>query len=330
MDICKQFSWSRRIPKGDKDATNNRFGCTATLLGHFIYVLGGSRQTSSMSLLNLQTNTWSALRVSQPERFEFILHTANLIEDKIVLFGLDPEEGRPNELADMYILDPLLLEIQVMRTFPKPRYRQSHSIDLYERRNILVMFGGFPKTQPGRGQLKLLDLDTRCWFKPLVKGSAPSPRGRHGSCMIGSRLFIYGGDAKDSRNNNVFIVDLAARRSMAWAKIRLEVNPEFGRIGPGFVHVGAGRLLIFGGYCTGNLANSNELFLLEKVGRPQQKCSLVKDSNGLQETSKDEYAYSGIVPPPRESPCMVLAFDRLYVIGGNANDGCGYYVLEPG
>lgn len=116
---------------------------------------------------------------------------------------------------------------------------------------------------------------------------------------------------------------------MAWEKIWLEVNPEFGHIGPGFVHVGAGRLRIFGGYCTGNLANSNELFLVENVGRPQQNRSLVKDNRGLQKSSKDKYTYSGIVPPPRESPCMVPAFDRLYVIGGNASDGCGYYVLKP-
>lgn len=58
-----------------------------------------------------------------------------------------------------------------------------------------------------------MDLDTLCWTKLQPKGAAPVARGGHTTTLIGSKLWVFGGETNDRRLlNDVHTLDLVVRR----------------------------------------------------------------------------------------------------------------------
>ena len=323
METSKRFAWKKRRPQGKiLNATQYRFGCSATLLGHYIWVIGGFGLRDSYTLLDLKKQRWIDVPMQHKEN-QMQLHSANLFEDCILLFGVEVESMHLSRQSnELFKLDPVLKEVTVVPTYGgenKPEFRRSHSMELYEPEELLVLFGGQPYAITTELQLYLLDLRSKVWTLPNSKGNAPSLRERHGSCMVGSRLFVYSGDAMTGRNNDLYTVTIARNTTLIWQQVLVDGAGESGRVGAGFKYVGNDRVIIFGGYCDN--ANSNDVLVIENLTSNSPSCHAL--------LLGEEYSYTGDPPVGREAPRIVQVGEKLIILGGSAEDGASYYELSP-
>ena len=74
----------------------------------------------------------------------------------------------------------------------KPRGRRSHSAVNLD--GNLLIFGGFNgNIKEHMNDLWLLDVATWTWKQLKPYGDGPEPRRRQGLCLVGRRLFLFGG-----------------------------------------------------------------------------------------------------------------------------------------
>ena len=74
----------------------------------------------------------------------------------------------------------------------KPRGRRSHSAVNLD--GNLLIFGGFNgNIKEHMNDLWLLDTGTWTWKQLRPHGDGPEPRRRQGLCLVGRRLFLFGG-----------------------------------------------------------------------------------------------------------------------------------------
>ena len=337
MDSCRMFKWRKHT--GDRvglfHARHGYFGSSATLLGHHLWVIGGNFGAQSFFVLDLNRKEWESILLSGEQTASFVLHTANLYEDRIYLFGVSTVRGTgETDMDELFVLDPTLKELEIMPTYggdERPCYNRGHTAEVCESLNVLALFGTPNRpggTAWGFNKLWLLDLGTNRWRTGKSKGEIPSRRKRHASCIVGTVLFIYNGQYR-SGLNDFFMVDLSRKNYLVWHKLELSGREEHGRVCAGIAYVGSGRLLIFGGYA--NHQNTNDLLVIENIFSPERRCRKVVpyDISSSPSAVVEAYVYSGIPPSEREAPRLVRAHDKVYVVGGNAPDEENYYELSP-
>ena len=338
MDTCSVFEW--RTLQGTASTSRSRgyFGSSATLLGGYLFVLGGSGGLGSVFALNVTTREWFAvdLDIFDGCRLNLVLHTTFLLEDRLYIHGatLRQRNGENVNEHDLLALDPVMNEVRRKPTkggVAQPTFRKAHSADVCEVLNIVALFGGTPIVANGSNQLWLLDLVKWTWVVPKCKGLPPSPRQRHGSCVIGTKLYIHSGQRNlgDAAYDDFYILDLYPRNAYVWQKIDLQGSANHKRAGGAMVHVGAGRILIFGGYR--NHSNTNELFVVDEWFSNSAQCQQVLVdyyASSMPATASLVKGY-GIPPHPRESPRMIAARDKVYVVGGSDIDAWTFYELVP-
>ena len=170
MNTGTKFHWTKVKAEGGLfSAKNNRQGCSATLLGHFIWVIGagGSR---SFSLLDLKKKAWVTHSVEN-DRFRFQLHSASLFQDQILLLWARRILGNAlfsEPFDEVLVFDPVLNELRIKPTFgdSRPKYSKSHTIDICAEKQVLVLFGGSDNEGWLFDQLHLLDVTSWKWWRP--------------------------------------------------------------------------------------------------------------------------------------------------------------------
>lgn len=96
-----------------------------------------------------------------------------------------------------------------------------------------------------------LEVETLVWRKVRCHGDLPPPRYGHSLCMLGSRIFIFGGRTEKSKYlNDIYMLDLD---TYIWAKVSTSTSSPLPRMGHTCVMVGT-RMAMFGGY------NGNKTF----------------------------------------------------------------------
>lgn len=330
LEKSMKFEWRRKDPTyTGKPYVMDRFGCSATLVGHFIWVMGGYQYKRDVSLLDLNKQVWTKLSLTG-KVYQLQLHTANLVNDSILVLGAEQHvQGyiTGNSVRDVIKVDCVMLEAEELPTYNdlgRPEFRQAHTADVFEREQLLVVFGGSPLAASASDQLYILDLNLRAWSRPNSKGKPPSSRSRHSSFMVGSRLFIYSGDDEEFEQRadaDLFTVDIKRKETLIWQQVELTGNPRYKRIGAGVKYVGNGRVIIFGGYSVAK--STKDLFVIQDVLSNQPTCYEV----GPQPIVK--FSYSGEVPQAREAPRMILTRGKLIVIGGSGRDKSSYFELVP-
>ena len=329
IETCKKFEWRKVDPDGDLPlVTEDRFGCSATMVGHYLWVIG-SYTGSEFTLLDLKKKAWMNIPGTAKD-FKFMLHSASLHEDTILLYGAEVAVGDdlPNEhVHELVVFDLLLKEVEIIPTYggnSRPARKESHTADICETENLLVVFGGIPFPSRAQDQLYLLDLSSWTWSLPDSKGKPPSLRERHASLMVGSKLFIYSGDEGGLETNTVpaelYTVDINRNAKLSWQQVVLRGEPKFERIGAGLQYVGNGRAIIFGGYSFGD---TNDLLVVENILSTSPVCHEVVSR------SNSPYSYAGKSPSAREAPRMVLNQGKLIIIGGSGQDQSSYFELLP-
>ena len=327
MNRTKCFVWKHVKPVGSGTETNYSFGASATLVGGYLFLLGGSSQIFKASVLNIEERVWRRLDFEQSDSYRLLLHSATLYEDQMLIFGLrkaSPEGRGGIQLGELHEFDPVANELKVVPTYgndsQKPGFKKSHTADLYEQGNTLVVFGGRPFATRDDQQLYLLDLSSWTWIQPRAKGESPSLRSRHASALAGSLLFVYGG----VQSNDLHTLDLS-KRLLTWSTVHLPELGQHGRTGPTMTYIGDGRIIVYGGYTNGQ--NSSDLCVIERAASKTPAATLVRKA--LPAESPANYTFRGRIPSGRQSGCGLVCRNQMIIIGGNAWDKSGYYVLKP-
>ena len=325
MDTVTRFTWRKQNARGSASCMRHRRGCTATAVGHYIYVIGGKNAFSLISLLDVNARTWTELRVP-PYSLSLENHTANLHNDSIFVFANKPLLA-PKQL-ELHSFDIALKEFEIVPTFgqEQPPLKLWHTADICEEANLLLFFGGFPRDTVG--QLYMLDLLDFHWRRASTKGESPVGRNTHASAMVGSRLYIYGGfGSRTIFLDRLYMIDCErGRQVLTWHRISVEGLE--GRARVNLVHLGRGRLMILGG-TNGNV--TSEILVVEVKGSRASVHKLVseEDSSIAPSQEQSRYVISGSAPSFETEPKFVKAHGKIYAVSGQSNDGDDYYELLP-
>jgi len=180
----------------------------------------------------------------------------------------------------------------------------------------VLSFGGHSKVRDAAAELPvhLLDTGAGAWslLQPTVapgSGAAPRPRGGHSATLIGSKVYVFGGeDAKRKPLGELWTLDLA---TLEWDEPEVSGDAPLPRSAHSAVAYRNRHILYFGG---GSVASCfNDLAVLDTQ---------------TMEWSVPET--EGPVPPPRAGHAAAILGSVLYIVGGGNNSrGCAdMYALD--
>uniref|UniRef100_A0A8D9BVX7 Host cell factor 1 n=1 Tax=Cacopsylla melanoneura TaxID=428564 RepID=A0A8D9BVX7_9HEMI len=179
-----------------------------------VLIFGGMVEYGKYSsdLYELQASKWEWKRLKpKPPRFgnppcPRLGHSFTLIGNKVYLFGglanSGGDETKPTP-SYKYLDDFYTLELKTGHStvwdmpgtyggLPSPR--ESHTACTWtdEYKNTkLIIYGGMSGNR--LSDLFMLDINSMTWQKPQILGPQPLPRSLHTACVIGDRMFIFGG-----------------------------------------------------------------------------------------------------------------------------------------
>lgn len=179
-----------------------------------VLIFGGMVEYGKYSsdLYELQASKWEWKRLKpKPPRFGSppcprLGHSFTLIGNKVYLFGglanSGGDEAKPAP-SYKYLDDFYTLELKgghatvwdmpgTYGGLPSPR--ESHTAcswtDEYKNTKLII-YGGMSGNR--LSDLFMLDINSMTWQKPQILGPQPLPRSLHTACVIGDRMFIFGG-----------------------------------------------------------------------------------------------------------------------------------------
>ncbi|KAK7027367.1 kelch domain-containing protein 3 [Halocaridina rubra] len=218
--------WS--VPEVNGHVPEARDGHSACIINDFMYIFSGYLEyvecyTQDVHALNLRTMTWTFIRTSGHPPIYRDFHTATAMDGIMYIWG-----GRevPSGLYDSPVNEEYGSDLYAMDTFTNswtivpccgqiPVGRRSHSA--FVHRGRIYFFGGFNSgRQEHFNDLHSFDPATRQWSEVHPRGTGPCPRRRQSCCVVGSRMFLFGGTSPNENFNEAedlqFIEDSTDRR----------------------------------------------------------------------------------------------------------------------
>ncbi|KAK4439340.1 tRNA wybutosine-synthesizing protein 2/3/4 [Sesamum alatum] len=266
-------------------APSPRLGHTSSVIGDFIYVIGG--RADPMNILNEvwvfnnAKKEWKLLQCSGslfPPRHR---HTAAVVSSKIYVFG-----GIDNEavLSSLYVFDTDTSEwSEIEIQGDQPGHRHSHSMDASGSK--LYIFGGYNGEKALR-DLYSFDIKTGLWRKLKTNGQSPNTRFSHLMFIYSNHIGIFGG-CPVSEHREMFLLDL---QSESWKNIVVK-SVEEGLFVRSTANVVGDDLIIIGGgascYAFGTKFSEplkiNLLQLMSScdIGEKHVDCQMEQKSNTL-------------------------------------------------
>ncbi|KAH9819408.1 tip elongation aberrant protein 1-like [Teratosphaeria destructans] len=180
--------------------------------------------------------------------------------------------------------------------------------------NAFIVFGGDTKMDEGDqldDTLYLLNTSTKQWSRALPAG--PRPPGRYGHTLniLGSKIYIFGGQVEGYFFNDLVAFDLNAlqQASNKWEILiqnTIDGGPPHGQIPPARTNHTIvsynDRLYLFGG--TDGVHWFNDVW-----------------SYSPQTNSWTQLECIGYIPSPREGHAAALVGDVMYIFGGRTEEG---------
>jgi len=184
----------------------SRDGHTACNINNNMYIFGGYVEetdlfSNDIYVLDLKTYVWKYLRVNgiPPSWRDF--HSAVAYDNKMFVFGGRSDREGPNHSQQEIYCNVITYFdtanntwVEPVTTGQLPCGRRSHSAFVYN--NSIFIFGGYNGTTNKHfNDLYKYDPQTRVWSLVKVRGRyrSPCPRRRQCCCIVGDKLFLFGG-----------------------------------------------------------------------------------------------------------------------------------------
>ncbi|KAF2724736.1 hypothetical protein K431DRAFT_217301 [Polychaeton citri CBS 116435] len=180
--------------------------------------------------------------------------------------------------------------------------------------NAFIVFGGDTKMDEGDmldDTLYLLNTSTKQWSRALPAGTRPPGRYGHSLNILGSKIYIFGGQVEGYFFNDLVAFDLNAlqqpqNRWEILIRNSIDGGPPHGQIPPARTNhtiVSWGdRLYLFGG--TDGVHWFNDVWSYSPVSNSWQQLECI-----------------GYIPTPREGHAAALVGDVMYIFGGRTEEG---------
>lgn len=199
----ESLTWSK--PQVSGLIPEARDGHSACIINDRMYIFAGyeeftDRFSNDVSYLDLKTFEWVPVRcLGKPARWRDF-HTSTAIGTVMYVFGgrcdVGGDQFTNNEIYCNRImsLDTLTntWTRHVNTSSSSPSGRRSHSA--FEYKGLVYMFGGYNGVREIHyNDLHSLDPVTLQWKKLKPSGNGPSPRRRQCACVVGSKVYLFGG-----------------------------------------------------------------------------------------------------------------------------------------
>jgi N-acetylneuraminic acid mutarotase len=191
-------------PKVSGHIPGARDGHTACNINNCMYIFGGyeedtDRFSNDVYVLDLKSYVWKYVTVRgiPPSWRDF--HSAVAFDNKMFVFGGRSDRSGPyHSQQEIYYNSINYLDtttntwIQPVTSGVLPNGRRSHSAFVYN--NCIFIFGGYNGSiNKHFNDMYKYDPQTRVWSLVEAKGKSPCPRRRQSCCIVGDRLFLFGG-----------------------------------------------------------------------------------------------------------------------------------------
>ncbi|CAD5117904.1 DgyrCDS6649 [Dimorphilus gyrociliatus] len=203
-----------KLPEVSGKVPGPRDGHSACLIKDSMYIFAGfeeetERFSSSIFAVDLNTYQWSEATYSGTPASYRDFHTSVTLDDRyMVVFGGRCDASGPSELYREYYCNKLhffdtdrKVWFQLDPSGAKVKGRRSHSAFVYN--NKIYIFGGYNSlTREHMKDLLCFDSEFGTWLnvgKDIIGLEGPCARRRQVSCLVGSRVFIFGGTSPSGR-----------------------------------------------------------------------------------------------------------------------------------
>ncbi|KAJ0235167.1 Uncharacterized protein HA466_0267710 [Hirschfeldia incana] len=258
---------------------------------------------------NLPYDEWTPLTVPGSRASARYKHAAVVVDEKLYIVG-GSRNGR--YLSDLQVFDLRSLTWSSLKLKTEDGGDGSSSLGeafpaisdhrMIKWGNKLLLIGGYSKNSPDHMSVRFIDLETHLCGVVDASGNVPVSRGGHSITLVGSRVFVFGGEDKKRRLlNDLYVLDL---ETMTWDVVETSQT----RPVPRFDHTAATHsdryLLVFGG-CSHSIFFS-DLHILD-----------------LQTMEWSQPHVQGDVVTPRAGHAGITIGENWYIVGGGDNStGC--------
>lgn len=203
--------WS--VPNVNGPIPEARDGHSACIINDYMYIFSGYLElmesyTQDVHALNLRTMTWMFIRTTGHPPIYRDFHTATGIDGIMYVWGgrevpsglYDSPENETYG-AELYALDTVTNCWNIVPCSGRiPIGRRSHSA--FVHRGKIYFFGGFNSREGQHfNDLHCYDPATRQWGEVKPLGEGPCPRRRQSCCVVGTKMFLFGGTSPNENYN---------------------------------------------------------------------------------------------------------------------------------
>ncbi|XP_045518420.1 rab9 effector protein with kelch motifs-like [Pieris brassicae] len=303
---------------------------SATLLGGYVYILGGRGAGGCVPLRDfwrycLSTGRWERLEARGEPPPALQEHTATAHEGRLYVFG--GEAGALSNETPLWIYDT---ELKIWRKLAgqtsnystlrrrssrearngsSPRGRRGHSA--HALKDCLLIYGGYKDLRGSTNELWAFHYESETWQQVRTSTVGPA-RHRHAAALHEARLYIHGGQCDLRACADLWHYDTISR---VWTQVRTpaKLSPP-ARSGHTGLRAGA-HLYIFGGETNGHPTNELWRFhfatetwerILQSVKWPSARV----DSRALLISGAPQRAHSAPAAPVKPRPEPPAGFLR--------------------
>ena len=275
---------------------------TGTLVGAKLFLIGQFMRFNDLAStpngcvvywMDTRTFAWSTKELTGPNVYG---HSTVLTRDRLVIIGGLLGDSTIN--MKIWSLDLTMVEFTTLQTSGvKVRSRAYHSGEFIEKREQVVVFGGYNVLSNScLNDVVIFDLKKLAWQVPKVTGEKPSCRARQSSCMLRQTMFVYGGqnaihEAWDTLSD---LHLLHCGRSMfTWSSPRLQGFRPVASFAATLSHI-RGKLILYGGQNGG--VPLSTLFIYDLRERVWERCGVeASDSYSVTGTERKNLAHTAVV-----------------------------------
>ncbi|KAF9354704.1 Negative regulator of mitotic exit [Mortierella sp. AD094] len=275
---------------------------------------------------------WISSQVASLNPFPRFSHTASYVHTgtDIYVFG-GVTKGATQK--DMHVIDFPSLQCQVLQAVGVDSPPPTGGHTAVTLGQYIMYFGGKDSKNKCSDSLYVLHTVRKEWNRPQIHGLLPAPRHSHAACVIGTTMYVFGGQFNGYYLNDIASFDMKSLNTPNPKWTRLEPTSELPPARAG--HCAAaydGKIYIFGG------ADDNFFYNDIWCFDPQTNGWEAVPAFGVLPTSRQDRRWLTFPdtpesPSPRTEHAMCAVGDKIYILGGqldlNAEDDSGsIYILD--
>lgn len=187
-----------------------------------------------------------------------------------------------------------------------PPSRDGHSAVVWK--DSMLIFGGFEEdNQRFSQEVFMFDFLTKKWKEIKTEGIPPSHRDFHAACMLGDRMYVFGGrsdergqfhSSSDFYDNAIHILDM---KELKWTKPVVKNAPPGRRSNTLWSY--QGLVYMFGGFESKNNRHFSDLHCYNP-----------------ENNTWNQLKAAGQSPVARRRQCTVMVGSKLFLFGGTKPD----------